>query len=576
MKPSLFVRTFCGYAAVILLLAAVVALSAPGLMRKHFIQGEAAGLERLGVLLEDRVLPSLAAGGKDDLEAYVQSVGKRTATRLTVIDPEGRVLADSEKEPGDMENHLYRPEIFEAIQGRKQMSVRHSSTLNRDMMYMSLPLVSGGKVAGVLRLSLYMKDLDLLFDRLRRDLLKTLGLAVLLALVLAFFFSRSITRPVRDFVEASARVAGGDFDVKVSMRHRGKEFRTLAASFNTMTAELKSHFLEARSKTEELDSVLASMREGVCVFDGEARIVLSNASFRRIVGNDRPEGKAYWEVVRSSKFAEIVKRAGAARVGVTGEVSLADRVYVCSVSYLASRECTVVTFHDITEFKNLEKIKKDFVVNVSHELKTPLTAIKGFVETMEPEAGLENRSYLEIIKRNTDRLIAIVGDLLVLSELEEKGSRLRKEKTDLRAVAGTIVRIFEKPAREKGLSLAVEADPDLPPVMVDPYEIERLLVNLVDNAVKYTDKGRVTVRLTSAEGLFTIEVADTGIGIDADHIPHIFERFYVADPSRSRKSGGTGLGLSIAKHIALAHQGTIAVKSRIGEGTTFTVTLPVS
>ena len=220
--------------------------------------------------------------------------------------------------------------------------------------------------------------------------------------------------------------------------------------------------------------------------------------------------------------------------------------------------------------------QREFVANVSHELKTPLTAIKGFIDTMEPAAGPEIRPSLEIVKRNTDRLIAIVGDLLVLSELEETGARLKKEDVDVRALAENIVRIFEKPARDKGLVFTIEAAPGLPRVKADPYELERLLVNLVDNAVKYTDKGRVTVRLAAAGDRFTVDVEDTGIGIDADHLPHIFERFYVVDKSRSKKLGGTGLGLSIAKHIVLTHQGTISVKSRLGEGTTFTVSLPIS
>jgi len=428
---------------------------------------------------------------------------------------------------------------------------------------------------GALRLSLFMTELDLLFDRLRADLLKTLGLVTLLALGAAFFFTRSIARPVRDFVDASVRVAAGNFDAKVSERQRGREFRSFARSFNTMTAELNTLFLETRLKTEELDSILASIKEGLCVLDSDARIVLSNASFRRIVQNDRPEGKPYWEVVRSSKFAEIIKRAGAAKSGVDEELNLAERVFSCSVTPLPSRERYVVMLHDVTDFRNLEKVKKDFVVNVSHELKTPLTAIKGFVETMEPLAGPENRSYLEIIKRNTDRMIAIVGDLLALSALEEKGTKLQKEKVDVRALVENVVKIFEKPAGEKGLTLALEAAEGLPAVMADPYEIERLLINLVDNAVKYTEKGRVTLRLAAAGDRFTVEVADTGIGIDAEHLPHVFERFYVVDKSRSKKLGGTGLGLSIAKHIVLAHQGTISVKSRLGEGTTFTVSLPV-
>lgn len=575
MKLSLFLRVFLGYAAVIVFLAGAVALFAPGPMRRHHIKEQAAGLEHLGVLLEDRVLPHFLGEDRGNLEEDISSIGKKTATRITVIDPEGRVLADSEKEPRDMENHLYRPEIFDALQGRKQMSIRHSSTLNQDMMYMSLPLLSGAKVVGVLRLSLFMSDLDLLFDRLRAGLLKTLGLVTVFALAAAFFFARTISRPVREFVEASAKVAAGDFDAKVSMRQRGREFKSLALSFNTMTSELKTLFQESRLKTEELDSILLSIEEGLCVLDGDDRVVLGNASFRKIVQNDQPVGKLYWEVVRSSKFAEIIKRAGASPSGIADELVLADRVYSCNVSYLASRGRYVVTFHDMTEFKDLERIKKDFVINVSHELKTPLTAIKGFVETMEPAVGPEIRPSLEIIRRNTDRMINIVGDLLVLSELEEKGSRLEKEDVDVRALAENVVRIFEKPAREKGLTLSVEAAPGLPPLMADPYEIERLLLNLVDNGVKYTDKGGVAVRLAAEGDRFIIEVADSGIGIDSEHIPHIFERFYVVDKSRSKKLGGTGLGLSIAKHIVLAHQGTISVKSRLGEGTTFTVSLPL-
>ena len=575
MKRTLFWQVFLGYAAVIVFLAGGAALFAPGPMRQHHIQEQADGLDHLGILLQDSVTPYLLGEGKGNLEEFVTSIGKKTATRVTVINPDGQVLADSEKEPRDMENHLYRPEIYAALQGQKQMSVRFSSTLKQDMMYMSFPLRAGERVAGVLRLSLFMTDLDLLFDRLRADLLKTLGLVTILALVAAFFFTRSISGPIRQFVDVSARVAAGDFDAKVSLRLRG-EFRDFALKFNAMTSELKTLFQEVRLQSEELNSILASVREGLCVLDVEARIVLCNASFRRIVQNDQPEGKPYWEVIRSSKFAEIIKKANAIKAGVVEDLVLVDRSYACNVSYLASRERYVVTLHDMTEFKNLEKIKKDFVVNVSHELKTPLTAIKGFIETMETAAGPEIRPSLEIVKRNTDRLIAIVGDLLVLSELEETGARLKKEDVDVRALAENVVRIFEKPARDKGLVFTIEAAPGLPRVKADPYELERLLVNLVDNAVKYTDKGRMTVRLAAAGDRFTVDVEDTGIGIDADHLPHIFERFYVVDKSRSKKLGGTGLGLSIAKHIVLTHQGTISVKSRLGEGTTFTVSLPIS
>jgi two-component system phosphate regulon sensor histidine kinase PhoR len=254
---------------------------------------------------------------------------------------------------------------------------------------------------------------------------------------------------------------------------------------------------------------------------------------------------------------------------------IGDRSYFCNVARLATGNRIVVTLHDVTEFRALEKTKRDFAVNVSHELKTPLTAIKGFVETMEPRAGEENKPYLEIIRRNTDRLIAIVEDLLVLSQLEDRGQKLEKSDLLVKPLAENILKVFEKRAREKGLTLSLEAAPDLPPVKADPLQVEGLLLNLVDNAVKYTEKGTVTVRLASRQDRFVIEVADTGIGIDAAHLPHIFERFYVADKSRSKKLGGTGLGLSIVKHMVMAHDGTVSVASRLGEGTTFTVSLPL-
>jgi two-component system phosphate regulon sensor histidine kinase PhoR len=271
-----------------------------------------------------------------------------------------------------------------------------------------------------------------------------------------------------------------------------------------------------------------------------------------------------------------VRRVRETRAEATKEVELGERSYFCSVAHLAEGDRLVVTLHDITEFRALEKTKKDFVINVSHELKTPLTAIKGFVETIVPRAEEENRPYLEIIRRNTDRMIAIVEDLLTLSQLEERGMKIEKSEVHVRPLAENILRIFEKRALEKGLALVLEAPTDLPALRADPLQVEGLLLNLVDNAVKYTDKGSVTVRLAAREGRLAIEVEDTGIGIDSGHLPHIFERFYVVDKSRSKKLGGTGLGLSIVKHIVLAHQGTVSVKSRLGEGTTISVLLPVA
>ncbi len=574
MTKTLFLRLFSGYAAVIVLLAAAVMLVAPPIMRSHHIADRAAGLEHLALLLEGEVLPYIAGEAPGDLEAFARDAGRKTAARITVIAPDGSVLADSEREPRDMDNHLFRPEIQASLRGETLMSIRPSSTLKADMMYMSVPVRSEGRVVGALRLSLFMREIEDLLRALRRDLFKVVGLVTLVALALAFILTRSVTGPVREVIGASRRVASGDFDVAVSTRRSG-EFRDFARGFNAMTGRLKEMFSEITVRSEEIRSILASIRDGLCVLGNDSRIVMCNASFRRLAGTDSPEGRDLWEVVRSSSAGEVVRRARDCGTEASGEIAIGERAYFCSVSPLAAADRLVVTFHDVTEFRALEKAKRDFVVNVSHELKTPLTAIKGFVETMEPLAAGEDRSYLEIIRRNTDRLIAIVEDLLVLSRLETPGMKPAKEPVDVAAIAGNILKLFAKRAGEKGIALELDAPAGLPAVPADPLQIEGLLLNLVDNAVKYTEKGRVAVRLSADERVFLVEVADTGLGIDADHQPHVFERFYVVDKSRSKKLGGTGLGLAIVKHIALAHGGAVSLKSRIGEGTTFSVSLPL-
>jgi two-component system phosphate regulon sensor histidine kinase PhoR len=575
MKKTLFLRIFSGYGAVIILLAAAVAVWAPPLMRRHHIAARAAELENMALLLESPILPYFAGEGEGDLEETVTSFGRRTETRITVIDADGEVLADSEKEPRDMENHLFRPEIQASLGGEKLMSIRRSSTLKADMLYMSVPLRDDGRVVGALRMSLYMRDIEALLGALRNDLLKVVGAVTLVALVLAFFLTRSVTRPLREVIDASQRVAAGDFGVAVSTRRSG-EFGDFARSFNAMTAKLKDMFDEIRVQNEEIHSILASIREGLAVLDGDARIVLCNASFRRIAGHDRPEGRHFWEIVRSSAAGEIVRKVRGGSAEATGEAIVGDRVFFCSVSRLAAADRLVMTLHDVTEFRALEKAKRDFVVNVSHELRTPLTTIKGFVETMETEAEERSRPHLEIIRRNTDRLIAIVEDLLVLSRLEAPGAKPAKERIDVRPIAEDVLELFAERAAARGVGLVLEAPDGLPPLAADPAQLEGLLLNLVDNAVKYTDKGTVTVRLGAGEGRFRLEVADTGVGIDPDHLPHVFERFYVADKSRSKKLGGTGLGLAIVKHVVQAHEGSVSIRSRLGEGTIVLVEIPLA
>ena len=415
-------------------------------------------------------------------------------------------------------------------------------------------------------MSLFLKDINSLINSLKRNIFFSALIIALISLLGALIFSRSLSKPISELNAASHKVATGDFNVRVFLKNRD-EIKELGDSFNYMVEKIRELFTELSLKKEQLNSIISSIQEGLLVFDKNGKIILSNDSFKKIIDESDIEGKYYWEAVRVPQFSDLIKKVtGGGRNYVAEELPLQDKCFICSVTFLESREETVVILYDITEMKNVEKIKKDFVVNVSHELRTPLTAIKGFVETLEESVEEENRNYVEIIKRNTDRLINIVEDLLVLSELEEKVTTLELEEVHLKEMIERILKIFEPRMKEKGLRLELQIEDAVPLIMADAFKLEQALINLIDNAVKYTEQGTIAISLKHLDNQVMIEIKDTGIGIPEEHIPRLFERFYVVDKSRSKRLGGTGLGLSIVKHIVLLHNGTLQVKSPPTQG----------
>ncbi len=410
--------------------------------------------------------------------------------------------------------------------------------------------------------------------------------AILLAItgvVVAALLARSYTRPLRDLTEAFRRISQGDFAVRVLPPRRGT-VKDMADGFNEMAFRTKQMIDQLARQREALDAVIASISEGLMVLDPDGRIILTNDSLRRLVGSAPVDGRYYWEVIRESAFTEMVKTVMASHAAAAVELEYAGRVLSCSASYLPAADETVITLHDITQIARAAELKREFVVSASHELRTPLTAIKGYVETMEETLDDTNRRYLEIIKRHTDRLTNMVADLLTLSELEEKGSRLSLAPVDVAALAASALRLFARQAQTKGIELRLEAEPGLPAVQADAFKLEQVLINLLDNAVKYTDAGEVKVSLAASLSTpdpsiprsLVLAVSDTGIGIAPEHLPRVFDRFYVVDKSRSRAQGGTGLGLAIVKHIVRLHQGDVTVESTPGAGTVVRVILPVS
>ena len=396
-----------------------------------------------------------------------------------------------------------------------------------------------------------------------------------IALIFAFLFSRSIARPVRELRGALHKVAGQNFNVRVFLKNND-ELKELAESFNYMIAEMEGLFGELSRQKEELDSIISSLQEGILVLDKEERILIANESLHIITSKNLEKGTFYWEILREPKLNELIKRVKTTRQNSTEEIELNNRIFLCSATFLHYKEEITIVFHDITEIKKLEKIKTDFVLNVSHELRTPLTSIKGFIETIGTGTmDDENKHYLGIIKRNTDRLINIINDLLSLSEMEEKGTKLQLENINLRELIEQVSKIFEEQLITKGFSIKLSAGPDLPLVKGDSFKLEQVFINLIDNALKYMEKGGITITITAQNDKIVIALQDTGPGITPEHLSRIFERFYVVDKSRSKKLGGTGLGLSIVKHIIVLHNGTIKAESLPGHGTTFIITLPI-
>ncbi|MFO7650012.1 MAG: ATP-binding protein [bacterium] len=408
------------------------------------------------------------------------------------------------------------------------------------------------------------------------------GLAVALlcwfglgALLVGLLF-RSVDRRLADTARAFERFGEGDFGARLDPGPH-PVLRRLAHVFNESAFRTGELVRRLEAQRETFEATITAMRDGVLVVDRLGRITLANAAFSDLCGRSDAVGLFHWEAIRDPGLAETVRSAGTAAGAAPRQLDLDGRTWLCAAARLERTDSVLVTFHDVTDLQRVLQMKRDFVRNVAHELRTPLTAIKGFVETMEESVSDANRRPLEIVGRHTDRLVAIVGDLARLTELEDAAAPPpRFEPVALDAVVESVAALFERRCRDKGIELRVELEPGLPPVPGDRVKLEQVLVNLLDNAVNYTDKGSVTVRLRRDAGRAALEVLDTGIGIERRDIERIFERFYVADKSRSRLAGGTGLGLAIVKHIVSLHSGEVAVQSTPGKGSTFTVTLPTA
>lgn len=567
-------RQLAYYYLIIIVTVSVLALLVAEKTERHYLRGIEEDLRIRAELIEEVLVGYLPGGHIEDIDQIAKKLGRKIGTRITVIAPDGVVLGDSEEDPERMENHATRPEIKRALEGQVGKSIRYSITLKQRMMYVAIPVEKSGRIVGVIRTSLPLEEIEGLIGTMNRNIGHFTVLLLMFALVLAYLSSKLLSRPIKDMVSTTKKIASGDFGVRIFAK-RKDELGELAAALNEMARKLEDSFASLSTERQELRAILSSTVEGIVVLEEGGRIILANESFKRMFGLPPSiRGKFYWEILRNPDFKTFVEDISRKGKVEAKEVGFQDKVYLANGVLLEDGR-KVAVFHDITEFKKLERIKADFVANVSHELRTPLTAIKGFVETLEEEATPAQQHFLQIIRRHSDRLINLVNDLLILSKLEDRELKLEIQEVNLKDLVSDVLRMFEGRIKEKNLTAELFVEEGNAVIHGDPFLLEQLFINLIDNAIKYNvENGRIELRLSPIDGHMKIEVSDTGIGIAREHLDRIFERFYVVDKGRSRELGGTGLGLSIVKHIVLAHNGRIDVQSEPGRGTTFTVVLP--
>jgi len=589
VRLNLFWKLGCAFVALLIAVLLPVDYYAERTLRRDY---ERAGFEQLTsiariALASPPPVSSLSTTSRTPSPALREWLAKMAASgvRVTVITSEGLALADSQSDPHTMENHAERPEIREALANGDGLSLRHSVTINRDLLYYAVRFSVPGGPPVVLRFALPVRAVNEEVWAFRSRLWFSSLIVFLVTGMASLLISRTFARRVERLQFFSRRVAEGDFR-QIDADRYGDALEALAVSLNDSAAHLDRAI---RTLTEERNlsaAILGSMVEGVAIVNSAERLLFANEGFAGILELDSPPqpGSSLVEVVRQTELIEAVRDVlkGAPRVEaeiITG--TLRQRFFAATVASVKATENSgaVVVLHDITDLRKLERVRRDFVANVSHEFKTPLTAIQGFAETLLAGAmdDPQNRvRFLQIILEHSQRLARLTDDLLELSKMDADRLDLEVDRLSASQVVQSCVETTQRLANEKHLRVSINLPPSLPDIAGDRRRIAEVLQNLLDNAIQYTPSGGEIVVSASSDGQeVTFTVSDTGIGIPQVDQPRIFERFYRVDVARSREVGGTGLGLSIAKHLVEAHGGRVWVESEVGRGSQFHFTVPV-
>lgn len=578
------------YVILTLIALAGVAVYAAGSMQRNYRQDLARLLETRARLVEHAVLSVQPLLDAEQVDALCKTLGDAAQNdisfyEIAVFDKDAKHIGASRRGGTDPHQEL-TPELKEALAGRTGSDIRLSAYLKTSTLFVAIPLRNDGEVIGAVRAALSLDSINRNFNFIFFELALWGAVLLLIALGLSRYASKRISQPLHEFKNWALRIQDDDLSARVN-DSGCVEIGGVAESINRMAEQLQSRIQSISRQNSEQEAILASMIEGVVAVDQNERIILINYGAIQLldVTIHPAHGRKLHEVVRNTGLLKAVSRA------LWHDEPFEDEIIVPEteprylrmngaplVSAEGERIGAVVVLNEVTRLRRLENIRRDFVANVSHELKTPITSIKGFVETLLDGAmddADDATRFLGIIAKQSDRLHAIIEDLLTLSRIEQNTEKqsIDLERVRVKGVLRSAIESCEPKAAEKQMAVDLECEDDAS-ALINPALIEQAMVNLIDNAIKYSEEeSRVLVQLEDNHSEIHIHVQDWGAGVDADHLPRLFERFYRVDKARSRKMGGTGLGLAIVKHIAQAHGGRVTVKSKPGEGSAFTLHL---
>ncbi|OFH02264.1 two-component system histidine kinase PnpS [Listeria monocytogenes] len=521
------------------------------------------------------------------IQKSLDPLGEDIDARITVIDSEGDVVADTKKDPEKLDNHMNRPEVTDILKKGESVgiSIRESDSLGYSMLYVAVPVKHQGKTDGVLRISISLESVDAAVAKLWGNLALIFGIALVIIAAISVFIARKITRPVREIIEVSTDLANHKYDSRIHGKISG-ELQDLSISVNTLAESLETQMFEIKQNEQRLNAIVQNLVSGVMLINVDKQVIMTNRTMYQILGETEITGKPFYEVIKSFALSQLIEGTFETKTIQQKEIILyfpREMILDASVSPILGEngEITgiILLLHDITQIRHLENVRSEFVTNVSHELKTPVTALKGFAETLLDGAMYDEvllKKFLTIIKEESDRLHRLIMDILALSRIEQNPVAENVELVDVDEVIEQSARTIFEMATEKNIRVTItEKTSGSVMIETDRDKLQQIIINLLSNAINYTPvDGKVEVKLIEQEAEVIIEVTDNGIGIPAKDIDRVFERFYRVDKARSRHSGGTGLGLSIVKHLVENCGGRIEVESQEEVGSTFRVILP--